>query len=130
MCVQYLSEPFRASEIVGWFRRHYPDVKEQSLRAHVQGAHSNATTESRGPFATRQPLITRIDRGLYRRFDGNPAPVAQGLDLYAGRASPQRAHTVDIVLPEKGLGRGVGSVRATPLRLGRMAQPPLEVIWA
>jgi hypothetical protein len=27
--------------MVGWFRRHYPDVKEQSLRAHIQGATSN-----------------------------------------------------------------------------------------
>jgi hypothetical protein len=94
-CVQYLSEPFRASEIIGWFRRHYPDVKEQSLRTHVQGATSNATAESRGPFATRQPLITRIDRGRYRRFDGDAALVAQGSGLYADRASPQRAHTVD-----------------------------------
>jgi hypothetical protein len=47
-CVEHLSEPFRASEIVGWFRRHYPDVKEQSLRAHIQGATSNASASSRG----------------------------------------------------------------------------------
>lgn len=66
-CVHALSEPFRASEIVGWFRRHYPDVKEQSLRAHIQGATSNASPASRGPFARRRPLITRIDHGLYRR---------------------------------------------------------------
>jgi len=69
-CVQYLSEPFRASEILGWFRRHHPDVKEQSLRAHIQGATSNASVESRGVFANRQPLITRIEHGVYRRFDG------------------------------------------------------------
>ena len=81
-CVQYLSEPFRASEIVGWFRRHYPDVKEQSLRAHIQGATSNASAESRGMFANRQPLITRIEHGLYRRFDGDPAPAAAASDRH------------------------------------------------
>ena len=76
-CAGQLSEPFRASEIVGWFRRHYPDVKEQSLRAHIQGATSNASPESRGQFANRRPLITRIGHGLYRRYDGRPetAPV-------------------------------------------------------
>lgn len=68
-CVHALSEPFRASEIVGWFRRHYPDVKEQSLRAHIQGATSNASSASRAPYARHVPLITRIDHGLYRRVD-------------------------------------------------------------
>lgn len=68
-CVRHLSEPFRASEIIGWFQGHYPDVKVQSLRAHIQGATSNASVESRGAFANRRPLITRIDHGLYRRFD-------------------------------------------------------------
>lgn len=77
-CVAQLDEPFRASEIVGWFRRHHPDVKEQSLRAHIQGATSNATVESRGPFASRQPLVTRIDHGVYRRYFGStPAVVAE-----------------------------------------------------
>ncbi len=64
-CVQYLSEPFRASEIVGWFHRHHPEVKRQSLRAHIQGATSNASAESRGMFAKRQPLLTRIEHGMY-----------------------------------------------------------------
>ena len=81
-CVQYLTEPFRASEIVGWFRRHYPDVKEQSLRAHIQVATSNASAESRGMFANRQPLITRIAHGLYRRFDGVPGLVEPQSDRH------------------------------------------------
>lgn len=71
-CVGLLSEPFEASEIVGWFRRHYPDVKEQSVRAHIQVATSNASLASRGAFANRTPLITRISHGLYRRYDGGP----------------------------------------------------------
>lgn len=70
-CVRQLSDPFRASEIIGWFRRHYPDVKEQSLRAHIQVATSNASPGSRGAFANRRPLITRIDHGLYVRYVGD-----------------------------------------------------------
>ena len=101
-CVQYLSEPFRASEIVGWFGRHYPDVKEQSLRPHIQGATSNATAESRGMFANRKPLITRIEHGLYRRFDGDPAPVQPQVDPRHHRAMKQRSQEVDI---EAAVGR-------------------------
>jgi hypothetical protein len=81
-CVGQLSEPFQASEIVSWFRRHHPDVKEQSLRAHIQVATSNAAVESRGAFANRRPLITRISHGVYRRYDGG----GQGLE----HALPER----------------------------------------
>lgn len=95
-CVQYLSEPFRASEIVGWFRRHYPDVKEQSLRAHIQAATSNATGESRGVFANRRPLVTRIEHGLYRRFDGHPEPVQPHQIVNRDRLTTRRAREVDI----------------------------------
>lgn len=88
-CVHVLSEPFRASEIVGWFRRHYPDVKEQSLRAHIQGATSNASPASRGPFARRAPLITRIDHGLYRRATAGDHPTdVQERDPSAGHLEP------------------------------------------
>jgi hypothetical protein len=104
-CVQYLSEPFRASEIVGWFRRHYPDVNEQSLRAHIQGATSNASAESRGIFANRQPLITRIEHGVYRRFDGDPAPVQPQSDRHRNRMMTQRSEEVDI---EVAVGRYFG----------------------
>lgn len=78
-CVGQLQEPFRASEIVGWFRRRYPDLKEQSLRAHIQGATSNVSLESRGQFANRRPLITRVSHGVYRRYDGRPDDYAETL---------------------------------------------------
>jgi len=70
-CINVLSEPFRASEMVGWFRRHYPDTNEQSLRAHIQSATSNAP--DRGTLGYRDPLITRIDRGLYVRVANDSA---------------------------------------------------------
>lgn len=93
-CVQYLSEPFRASEIVGWFRRHYPDVKEQSLRAHIQVATSNASSESRGAFVRRQPLLTRVEHGLYRRYQ--PLSVDELPPAEAGRTATTSPREVDI----------------------------------
>jgi len=36
-CVSQLAEPFRRSEIIGWFRRHRPEVNEATLAAHIQG---------------------------------------------------------------------------------------------
>lgn len=74
-CVQVLSEPFRAAEIISWFRRHHPDVKEESLRAHIQGATANVSAKSRGGFARRAPLITRIGHGLYKRAEQTVGPA-------------------------------------------------------
>ena len=34
-CVETLSEPFSAQEILSWFRRHIPTDKESYVRAHV-----------------------------------------------------------------------------------------------
>jgi hypothetical protein len=95
-CTRHLAEPFRASEIVGWFRMHYPEVKEQSLRAHIQGATSNATPESRGLFVSRQPLVTRIDRGVYKRFDADLGVVGSKPEVRIADAPTQRSHIVDI----------------------------------
>ena len=73
-CVRQLDEPFRASEIVGWFRRHHPEVKEQSLRAHIQSATSNAPAASKhAGLSDRTPLLTRIDHGVYTRFHPDSA---------------------------------------------------------
>lgn len=64
-CVGVLSEPFTRQEIVSWFRRHEPDVLEQSLSQHIQMATAGKGT---GIYAGRTPLLERIDRGLYRRY--------------------------------------------------------------
>lgn len=68
-CVRQLDEPFRRSEIVGWFRRHYPEVKESTLAAHIQGATANATNRERSlpGLGRRAPLLRRIEHGLYVR---------------------------------------------------------------
>jgi hypothetical protein len=68
-CVTQLDEPFHKSEIVGWFRRHYPAVKESTLTAHVQAATANAANRAQNhPYlGSRVPLLQRIDHGLYVR---------------------------------------------------------------
>jgi hypothetical protein len=72
-CVWQLDEPFRRSEIIGWFRRHHPEVLESSLAVHIQGA--TADVPNRGQFASREPLLVRVDRGLYRRAEHLSRPV-------------------------------------------------------
>jgi hypothetical protein len=73
-CVHLLDQPFRASEIVGWFRRHHPEVNESSLRVHIQSATSNVDPKSKAVgLARRTPLLTRIDHGVYVRYAVRPA---------------------------------------------------------
>lgn len=67
-CVQVLPEPFSRSEIYSWFRRHYPEVNQGSLSAHIQAARSDAPAKSRAAFAFRTPLVTQVSHGQYRRF--------------------------------------------------------------
>lgn len=107
-CTRALSEPFRASEIVGWFRRHYPDVNEGSLRTHIQGATSNASPQSRGQLASRRPLITRVDHGLYERFRPGSGDVTASVAAVRASAAPRRperdvdiAGAVDIYLRDR-----------------------------
>jgi hypothetical protein len=67
-CVSQLREPFERSEIIGWFRRHRPDVNEATLAAHIQAATANAANRARNnPLGLRAPLLRRVDRGLYVR---------------------------------------------------------------
>jgi len=67
-CVSQLDEPFRRSEIIGWFRRHHPDVNETTLAAHIQAATTNAANHARNnPLGSRAPLLRRVDHGLYVR---------------------------------------------------------------
>lgn len=95
-CVGQLDEPFRRSEIIGWFRRHYPQVKESTLAAHIQAATSNATNRAQNhPYHGQQsPLLRRIDHGLYVRAG---QPLGQ----------PQAPALVD--LPERVTRRGPAS---------------------
>jgi hypothetical protein len=67
-CVSQLDEPFRRSEIVGWSRRHHPEVNEATLAAHIQAATGNATNHAQNnALGARPALLRRIDHGLYAR---------------------------------------------------------------
>jgi hypothetical protein len=68
-CINQLDEPFRRSEIIGWFRRHHPQVNESTLAAHIQAATANAANRAQNHpnLARRAPLLQRIDHGLYAR---------------------------------------------------------------
>lgn len=87
-------EPFRRSEIIGWFRRHHPEVLESSLAVHIQGA--TADVPNRGQFTAREPLLVRVDRGLYRRANNAKRPKT---DL----SQPREATTPSIVGAERDL---------------------------
>ena len=92
-CVGLLDEPFRRSEIIGWFRRHHPEVKETTLAAHIQAATANATNRERNnALGGRPPLLRRVDHGLYVRATApEPEPVPEP------EPDPE-PHGVDVIL--------------------------------
>jgi hypothetical protein len=103
-CVSQLDEPFRKSEITGWFRRHYPDVKESTLAAHVQAATANAPNrvQNHPNLGRRAPLLRRVDHGLYVRAAraGGPAAGQQGPVAAAPRPGPDSRPPASARLPQ------------------------------
>jgi hypothetical protein len=96
-CVVQMDEPFRRSEMVGWFRRHYPDVKETTLAAHIYAATANATNraENHPYLGRRDPLLRRIDHGLYVRARATdagdlPASLTKAPGLVVSSVAPAR----------------------------------------
>ncbi len=67
-CVTQLEQPFTRSEIVQWFRHHHPGTLEVTLSSHIQSATSHPGRPTSQ--VSRTPLITRIDRNLYVRYEG------------------------------------------------------------
>ena len=117
-CTGQLDEPFRRSEIVGWFRRHHPEVNEATLGAHIQAATENAANRAaNNSLGARPALLRRIEHGLYMRAD----PIRDR----AGTAAeePPRGHsgsTADIIL--------IGCVRTklpTPAPAAELFHSPL-----
>ena len=117
-CTGQLDEPFRRSEIVGWFRRHHPEVNEATLGAHIQAATENAANRAaNNPLGTRPALLRRIEHGLYMRAD--PTRDRAG----TAAEEPPRGHsgsTADIIL--------IGCVRTklpTPAPAAELFHSPL-----
>jgi hypothetical protein len=127
-CIGQLDEPFRRSEIIGWFRRHHPEVNESTLAAHVQAATANATNRAQNnPLGTRRPLLRRVDHGLYVRAGqaGQPAVHDDGeSQLAAGQPEPGRRAGADVILigcvrTKKAVASPASELFASPLFEGR-----------
>ncbi len=99
-CISQLDEPFRRSEIYGWFRRHHPEVNESTLAAHIQAATANATHRAQNnPQGTRPPLLRRVDHGLYVRVEQlRELAVDGGVQLSAAGPEPQQRADADVIL--------------------------------
>ena len=98
-CISQLDEPFRRSEIIGWFRRHHPEVNESTLAAHIQAATANAANRAQNnPLGVRRPLVWRVDYGLYVRAGQPAVDDVQDVQLSAGRPEPGRRDGADVVL--------------------------------
>src|SRR5690554_4741296 len=70
-CARSLAEPFTRAEILDWFRRHYPDVKQNTVQSHIFGlTDSDAPSREYHQLGDRKPVLERVDRGLYRRWRG------------------------------------------------------------
>jgi hypothetical protein len=68
-----LPEPFSRAALINWVSARRPDVGVSSIAAHIQFATDNAAHTATGPFAGRAPLLHRVDRGRYRRYQ-SPLP--------------------------------------------------------
>jgi hypothetical protein len=127
-CISQLDEPFRRSEIIGWFRRHHPGVNESTLAAHMQAATANAANRAQdNPLGMRRPLLRRVDHGLYVRA-GQPGEPAEDDDedarLSAGRPEPGRRCDADVILigcvrTKKAVASPASELFASPLFEGR-----------
>lgn len=68
------SGAFTSQEVLSWFRRHAPaKANDRTVRTHVRGACWNVGDRSQ--FSHREPFLTRLDRGLFRR--ATPDEIAQ-----------------------------------------------------
>lgn len=60
------SGPFTSQEALSWFRRHAPtQANDRTVRTHIRGACWNVGDRSQ--FSRKEPFLTRLDRGLFRR---------------------------------------------------------------
>jgi hypothetical protein len=92
---------FTSQEIISWFGRHAPGkATDSTIRVHTRGASWNVADRSQ--FSRREPFLTRVDRGLFRRATAQE--IAQWLadgsgggpsDLTAQRGDDEPTHRDD-----------------------------------
>jgi hypothetical protein len=73
-----LQEPFRAGDLLAWFRANAPGVKESSVRAHIQALTGNSTNRLANfpVLGARPAVLYRLDHGLYRRWRSTDTTAA------------------------------------------------------
>src|SRR6476661_1352689 len=79
-----LPEPFSRAALINWVSARRPDVGVASIATHIQFATHNAAHTGHDSFADRQPLLYRVDRGLYRRY----RPPSTAWAPISGAATP------------------------------------------
>jgi hypothetical protein len=63
-CAAAMPDPFRYEDVHRWFARHYPQVGQATIRAHLVGM-SEGGRPKQPQFAVRAPLFRRVARGEY-----------------------------------------------------------------
>lgn len=64
-CARDLPRDFRFADVRSWFREHYPDVQDGTLRIHLQGLSNVANPYSTPSLASKPPLFRRVAHGQY-----------------------------------------------------------------
>lgn len=99
-CAASLSGTFGRQEILSWFRRHYPDVPESTVGAHIQALTSNATNRERNHpcYGRDMPLFDRVSHGTYRLHQ--PGSVSTDRPTLTRHKSRTAAMTANLAGPE------------------------------
>jgi hypothetical protein len=104
-----LPEPFSRAALINWVSARRPDVGVSSIATHIQLATDNAGSQ---PTAGREPLLHRVDRGLYLRYRGpgaaGPPSRSAGRVLLIGSSGA----TSSVAVPVDELFRSPGFSRA------------------
>lgn len=79
-----LPEPFSRAALINWVSARRPEVGVSSIAAHIQFATANAAHTGANPFAEREPLLYRVERGQYLRYRAVD-DSAQDVALRSGR---------------------------------------------
>jgi hypothetical protein len=113
-----LPEPFSRAALINWVSARRPDVGVASIAAHIQFATDNASHPEGAPFAGRTPLLHRVDRGKYRRYQSPlpqrwaPADLPEGLSGGRVVLVGSSGAVADGVQPASRLFRSSGFARA------------------
>lgn len=84
------SGTFTPQEALSWFRCHSPsEVNDRTVRTHIRGACWNVGDRSQ--FANREPFLTKIDRGVFRRASSD--------EIRRWRDANPGASTTSVVTP-------------------------------